>query len=80
MDRDHPIGEISRCNAYGVYGVMEKGVFPDLQMLPIASRGEVKTGDALIYSTIRGDTPKAYKIQIVKTATQNKAEEKSMLM
>ncbi len=80
VDRDHPIGEISRCNAYGVYGVMEKGVFPDLQMLPIASRGEVKTGDALIYSTIRGDTPVAYKIQIVKTATQNKAEEKSMLI
>ena len=80
VDRGHPIGVIDRCNAFGVYGVIQEDAFTDLQPIPIGSQGEVKTGDALIYSTIRGDTPKAYKIQIVKTATQKKAHEKSMLI
>ena len=80
VDREPPIGLIDRCNAYGVYGVLQNEAFSDLHPIPIGSRGEVKMGDALIYSTIRGDTPKAYNIQILKTATQMKAHEKSMLI
>ncbi len=79
-DRTSPIGTITRCNAFGVYGVMKKEVNNELQSIPIASRKQVKTGKASIYSTINGDKPKAYDIEIVKTTTQRKPAEKSMLI
>ena len=72
--------DINRCNEFGVYGVVEQSFTLGLPRIPIASRSEVKTGDALIYSTILGDSPKAYKIEIVKTSLQSKAAEKSMLI
>ena len=80
LDREHPIGEIRKCNAFGVYGVVKPEFTDDLERIPIASRNEVKTGDALIYSTILGETPKAYRIEIVKAASQKRAQEKSMLI
>ena len=80
LDRTHPIGEITRCNAFGVYGRIEESFVDGLEVIPIGSRNEVKTGEALIYSTIHGESPKAYRIEIVKVASQKKAQEKSMLI
>ena len=80
IDRAHPIGRIMRCNSFGVYGRMESSFLEGLEKIPIARGKEVKTGEALIYSTIRGENPKAYKIEIVKAASQKKAHEKSMLI
>ena len=79
LDRDKPIGRIERCNAFGVYGYLESDAFHS-EAIETAAPKEVKTGDALIYSTIHGEKPKAYKIEIVKTANQKKAQEKSMLI
>ena len=79
-DREHPIGSITRCNSYGVYGIAGERMIEGLSKIKIASRNEVKTGEASIYSTISGEAPKAYKIEIVKTANQKKAAEKSMLI
>ena len=80
LDRRLPIGIITRCNAFGVYGITEKEVTAGLTTLPVASRKEVKTGAAYIYSTISGETPKKYAVEIVKTASQKKPQEKSMLL
>ena len=80
VDKQRPIGEIERCNAYGVYGKANEKAVVGLSEIPVASRKEVKTGDAYIYSTISGDSPKAYRIEIVKVSSQKKAQEKSMLI
>ena len=80
LNRTAPIGEIRRCNAFGVYGIANKSVLEGLTILPIAGRKEVKTGPAHIYSTISGETPRRYEIEIVKTASQRRPQEKSMLL
>lgn len=80
VDRSNPIGTIDRCNGFGVYGVMKKEIADDLPLIPIGNRKQVKTGKAEIYSTINGNKPKAYEIEIVKTSNQRKAAEKSMLI
>ena len=80
VNRSAPIGQITKCNAYGVYGVIDKDFVEGLQTIPVAHRKEVKTGAAYIYSTISGETPKRYEIEIVKTASQRKPQEKSMLL
>ena len=80
LDRSSPIGKITRCNAFGVYGTVENEVTEGLKLLPVASRKEVKTGAAVIYSTVSGETPEKYAIEIVKAASQRKPQEKSMLI
>ena len=80
VDRDHPIGIIEKCNEFGVYGSAMPIMTSDLKKVPIGTREEVKTGKATIYSTISGNTPKAYMIEIVKVAVQKKPKEKSMLI
>ena len=80
LDKGSPIGKITRCNAFGVYGTVEKGVTKGLKFIPVASRKEIKPGAAEIYSTIHGETPEKYDIEIVKAATQRKMQEKSMLI
>ena len=81
VERDTPIGTIDICNAYGVYGKIndnfDKGM---MSPIPVGSAKDVKTGSAVIYSTILGDTPKEYKIEIVKTSLQRTPQEKSMLI
>ena len=81
VDRDQPIGRIDICNAYGVYGTVNddfdnSGMTP----IPVGSGKDVKTGSAVIYSTILGEDPKEYKIEIVKTSRQEAPQEKSMLI
>ena len=80
LDRDYPIGVICRCNEFGVYGIADRSMLRGLKKIPIAFRQEVKTGDAYIVSTIHGETPSLYKIEIVKTASQKTPKEKSMLI
>ena len=80
LDRNDPIGRINRVNAFGVYGVAKPDLIVDAQKIEIASRREVKTGEATIFSTVSGDTPKAYKVEIIKASSQKRAQDKSMLI
>ncbi|MBP5404605.1 MAG: SpoIVB peptidase [Clostridia bacterium] len=79
-DRTRPIGKIVRCNEYGVYGIAEEGMKNSLIPIPLGSKSEVKLGKAYIFSTIDGDSPKKYEIEIVKAQSQNAPAEKSMLI
>ena len=80
VNRSAPIGKITKCNTFGVYGIADHIAIEGLMTIPIATRKEVKTGAAYIYSTISGETPKRYEIEIVKTASQRSPQEKSMLL
>ena len=80
LDRNQPIGRIRRCDEFGIYGIAEAQMTKNLEKIAVGNRRDVKTGEALIYSTIEGLEPRAYKIEIIKVASQKKPQEKSMLI
>jgi stage IV sporulation protein B len=55
-------------------------MFKDLELTEIALRKEVRVGDAYIYTTIDGNTPKLYDIEIVKTNHVNSYGNKCMVI
>ena len=79
-DRTHPIGQIVRCNEYGVYGLAEEGIMESQVKVLIGSKADVKLGKAYIFSTIEGTSAKKYEIEIIKAQSQNAPAEKSMLI
>lgn len=79
-DREHPIGSVVKCNSFGVYGIAVPSLAEGLAKISLGGQKDVKTGAALMYTTISGDKPKAYKIDIVKASSQKRAQEKSMLI
>ena len=79
-DRGAPIGEIDVCNAFGVYGMLKEGALRDPVKISVAPRSAVRPGKAYVYSTIEGSQPQKYEIEIVKVRSQDRPEEKSMLI
>lgn len=61
----------------GIYGEFygKKG-----EKIRVAEKGEARTGRAQIVTTISGNTPKAYDVDIVKSVTQNGAAEKGLVI
>lgn len=56
------IGKITANNAYGIYGTYE--YTSSCRLIDVASDNEITCGKAQIVSTIEGDTPKAYDVEI----------------
>lgn len=61
---DQKIGSITINNGFGIYGNYDYA--DSTQSISVAKDDEIKSGDAYIYSTISGDTPKKYKVKISK--------------
>jgi len=80
VKRFEPLGTIDLCDRFGVYGLGNESIFNGLTKVKIGSSSQLKLGNAYIYTTINGDTPMRYEIQIVKTRVQNERSEKSMLI
>ncbi len=55
-------------------------MFKDLELTEVALRKEVSVGDASIYTTIDGNTPKLYNIEIIKTNHINSYGNKCMVI
>lgn len=73
-----PIGEIMSNTDIGIYGkCAEKG---DGELLRVAKRGEATMGKAKIYTTIDGNSPKFYDIEIVKIFDQETPREKGIVI
>ncbi len=73
-----PIGEIYSNTNIGIYGEFTGAKRGNL--IEIAKKGEATIGKAQIYSTVDGDTPKLYDIEIVKVIEQNYPEEKGLVI
>ena len=58
----HAIGSIRINGENGVYGTTRTAFAG--QKMPVAFAQEVQTGDAEIWSTVSGETPRAYKVKI----------------
>lgn len=76
------IGEIAENNKFGIYGKLKKPIENPICMQPVAtaSRNCVKVGKAQIYTTIEGETPNLYDIEIVKCVKQRRRADKSMVI
>lgn len=72
-----PVGRNLENTDIGIYGEYFGG---RSEKIRVAGKGEARTGRAQIVTTILGDTPKAYDIDIVKSVTQNKRDEKGLVI
>ncbi len=72
------IGDIKINSNIGLYGNYDGENLGDLYR--IAKKGEAKIGKAQVFTTIDGDTPKFYDIEIVKVISQSSASEKGMVI
>lgn len=72
-------GTLSINNKYGVFGNIDENFLKNPEM-PMALKQEIKTGDAIIYSTILGNEPQAYDIEIEKIDYKSKNSAKNMII
>lgn len=75
-----PQGNIEKNTSYGIYGVADKSMIEGKQKIVMASRFSAKPGKAQIYTTIDGDAPKSYDIEIIKLNYQKSEGEKGMVI
>lgn len=75
-------GTIEKNTPFGIYGKMmvevENPLYPEL--VPVASRSQVKEGKAELLTVVDGETIEAFAIEIEKLHHQNRAEEKGMVI
>ena len=63
LDSDQPIGALLANTAGGVYGTVS--ALPAHRLyLPLGYRQDIRRGEAQIYTTIHGETPSAYTVEI----------------
>ncbi len=76
------VGNLNVNNDFGVYGTMNQEFLQTINARPmeVGFKDTVKTGKAKILTTIDGDTPKEYDIEIVKLNHQTKSDKKSMVL
>ena len=73
-----PIGEIYKSTDSGVYGKFF-GERSELKNYPIASRRQVKAGDAHIFTTVSG-TGEYYKVEIIRAISQTDNADKGLIL
>ena len=73
-----PIGKIKANTNIGLYGeYMEKS---ESQLYRVAMKGEATPGHAQVLTTVDGDEPKFYDIEIVKVVSQTEPGDKGMVI
>ena len=84
LKTSNEVGDIVSNTTTGIKGQLVSEdvseMFKDLELTEIALRKEVRVGDAYIYTTIDGNTPKLYDIEIVKTNHVNSYGNKCMVI
>ena len=73
-----PIGKIKANTNIGLYG--EYSGKSEDALIRIATKGEAKPGPAQVLTTVEGDEPKFYNIEIVKVVSQSEPGDKGMVI
>ena len=73
-----PIGTLSKNAQQGIFGTA-KNVFSG-QELPVAGKDEIKKGPATIVSTISGNTPQEYSVEILKVYPTSASAGRNLLL
>ena len=76
---DNPIGFLLENCFSGLYGEMTS-FKPYNSAIPLGMRQEIESGEAYIYSTIKGSTPQMYKIEIEKINLVDSEDSKNMII
>lgn len=61
---ERTIGEITKNCDYGIYGSFDNSLTENKEKIQIAQRSELKKGKATVYTTIEGNSPQPYEIEI----------------
>ena len=73
-----PLGDLTRNCVQGVFGVTGAGWKG--QELPAAEYGQIHTGPARIYSTVRGSRTEEFQVEILKIYPQNRQDGRNFLL
>ena len=73
-----PVGILKSNTQQGVFGSCEAGW--EGQAIPVASRDEVKTGDAVIRANVSGDTVREYSVKILKIYPKARGNGRNLLL
>lgn len=68
---DEVIGSLTDNSEIGIYGTVDGDITADKTEIEISSSSKITTGKASIYTTINGDTPKEYDIEIKSINNRN---------
>ena len=78
IESPKPAGVLQTNTQRGVFGTCEDGW--DGQAIPIAQADEVKAGDAVIRSTVSGDTVREYSVKILKIYPKTRSNGRNLLL
>ena len=78
LTKREPMGILYRNAVQGVFGKAEKR--PVGEAIPVGAAEEIHTGAAVILSTVAGDTPREYSVEIVKVYSAQRNGGRNMLL
>ena len=78
LESRNPAGKLTANTPQGVFGISETGW--EGEAIPVATAQEVKTGPAVIRSTVSGDTTREYSVEIMKIYSKSKANGRNLLL
>lgn len=73
-----PLGQLSRNTSQGVFGNTSSAL-PG-QAIPVADSQQVRPGEATILSTVQGDSPQQYSVEILKIYAKDRRGGRNMLI
>lgn len=74
------VGNVCKNTHCGIFGVADESLWRDRPLVSLASKSEVHPGEAVIISTVCGDKPKGYAVQILEVKRHAKGKEKGILL
>lgn len=82
VDEDSSLGNVNKNTECGIFGSADKSLINKKYDKPmkVALRNEIKEGPAKIITTVQGEEPKAYSIEIQKLLEQDSPGPKSMII
>lgn len=78
LNTDVLLGSLKSNRPQGVFGTVPQGW--EGEAIPVASCEEIRTGDAVIRSTVSGGAPREYGVEIIKLYPRNRADGRNMLI
>ena len=73
-----PIGTVTANTPLGLYGHADEAMYAGRPKVKVASRGEVKEGDAVVVCALRDEAPRGYAVRITAVRRQSSPEPKGI--
>lgn len=72
---DRTIGKMLKNSEIGIYGSYNNSLIENKNKIEVADKSEIKTGKATVYTTISGNSPQAYEIEITSISRNENSNE-----